>query len=134
VPNRAFPFCRFPWTYHVFLSLVFVLSTQSVAVSSVVGHVLGIGDRHCSNILIHKRTGEVVHIDFGIVFEQGKLLATPELVPFRLTQNIVDGFGPGGTEGAFTLVAEATLTTLKENSDSLLTILSVRAVFRWPFE
>lgn len=46
---------------------------RSVAVSSIVGHVLGIGDRHCSNILVHEKTGEVVHIDFGIVFEQGKV-------------------------------------------------------------
>jgi ataxia telangiectasia mutated family protein len=46
---------------------------RSVAVSSIVGHVLGIGDRHCSNILVHDQTGEVVHIDFGIAFEQGKV-------------------------------------------------------------
>jgi hypothetical protein len=42
---------------------------RSVAVTSIVGHILGIGDRHCSNILIDKLTGELVHIDFGIVFE-----------------------------------------------------------------
>lgn len=47
--------------------------SRSVAVSSFVGHILGIGDRHGSNILIHRNTGEVVHIDFGIVFEQGKV-------------------------------------------------------------
>lgn len=29
------------------------------------------GDRHMSNILVHKKTGEVIHIDFGVVFEQG---------------------------------------------------------------
>lgn len=46
---------------------------RSVAVSSIVGHVLGIGDRHGSNILVHEKSGEVVHIDFGIVFEQGKV-------------------------------------------------------------
>lgn len=50
---------------------------RSVAVSSFVGHILGIGDRHGSNILIHKSTGEVVHIDFGIVFEQGKVSVDP---------------------------------------------------------
>lgn len=50
--------------------------SKSVAVSSVVGHVLGIGDRHGHNILVHERTGEVVHIDFGIVFEQGKVRAS----------------------------------------------------------
>jgi ataxia telangiectasia mutated family protein len=47
--------------------------TRSVAMSSIVGHILGIGDRHTSNILVHQKTGEVVHIDFGIVFEQGKV-------------------------------------------------------------
>jgi hypothetical protein len=47
--------------------------TRSCAVNSIVGHILGIGDRHTSNILVHTKTGEVVHIDFGIVFEQGKV-------------------------------------------------------------
>ena len=65
--------------------------TRSCAVNSMVGHILGIGDRHCLNILIHEETGEVVHIDFGFVFEQGKFQTTPETVPFRLTRNIVDG-------------------------------------------
>jgi phosphatidylinositol kinase/protein kinase (PI-3 family) len=26
-----------------------------------------------SNILVHQITGEVIHIDFGVVFEQGKV-------------------------------------------------------------
>eukprot|EP01035_Chromulina_nebulosa_P037008 gene37008-biopygen24385 len=45
--------------------------------------------------------GEVVHIDFGIVYEQGKGLGTPETVPFRLTQDMVDGMGLSGCEGTF---------------------------------
>jgi ataxia telangiectasia mutated family protein len=49
---------------------------RSVAVTSIVGHILGIGDRHCSNILIDKLTGELVHIDFGIVFEDVSLIPT----------------------------------------------------------
>ena len=98
--------------------------TRSVAVNSIVGHILGIGDRHTSNILVHQGTGECVHIDFGIVFEQARLLPTPEKVPFRLTRNIVDGFGPSGTEGCFSRAAEKTTKVLKENSSSLLTVLS----------
>lgn len=46
----------------------------------------GIGDRHAQNILVDTVTAELVHIDFGIVFEQGKTLTTPETVPFRLTR------------------------------------------------
>jgi len=65
-----------------------------------------------------------VHIDFGIVFEQGKCLATPETIPFRLTRDIIDGMGPCGTEGPFSQAAKATALVLRENASSLLTILS----------
>lgn len=44
--------------------------SRSVATTSIVGHVLGLGDRHVSNILLDNETGEVVHIDLGIAFEQ----------------------------------------------------------------
>ena len=37
----------------------------------------------------------------GVAFEQGKILPTPETVPFRLTRDIIDGMGVAGVEGAF---------------------------------
>lgn len=37
----------------------------------------------------------------GVAFEQGKILPTPETVPFRLTRDIVDGMGITGVEGVF---------------------------------
>ncbi|VEU34635.1 unnamed protein product [Pseudo-nitzschia multistriata] len=98
--------------------------TRSVAVNSIVGHTLGIGDRHLGNILIDQATGEVVHIDFGFVFEQGKLLPIPECIPFRLTRNIVDGMGPCGVEGLFVNVAEQTMLVLRKHDQELLAILS----------
>lgn len=49
--------------------------TRSVATTSIVGHILGLGDRHISNILLDSVTGEVVHIDLGIAFEQACFLA-----------------------------------------------------------
>jgi hypothetical protein len=55
-----------------------------------------LGDRHSHNILLDRKTAEVVHIDLGVAFEQGRFLNTPELVPFRLTSNIVDGMGATG--------------------------------------
>ena len=51
----------------------------------------------------------------------------PELVPFRLTRNMVDGMGPTGTEGTFARAAEATTRVLRDNSNALLTILSAIA-------
>lgn len=60
--------------------------TKSVAATSMVGYILGLGDRHINNILVDTGTGSLVHIDFGVAFDQGKILPTPETVPFRLTQ------------------------------------------------
>ncbi|CAM9360080.1 unnamed protein product, partial [Sphacelaria rigidula] len=98
---------------------------RSAAVSSIVGYILGIGDRHAHNILVHQRTAEVVHIDFGVTFEQGKVLSTPETVPFRLTRDIVDGMGVTGTEGAFRKACEAAMRVLRSDAPSVLTILEV---------
>ena len=83
--------------------------TRSCATSSMIGYILGLGDRHVQNILIDKHSAEVIHIDLGIAFEQGKILPTPETVPFRLTRDIIDGFGCGGVEGTFRKCAETTL-------------------------
>ena len=99
--------------------------TRSVASSSIIGHVLGLGDRHTSNILMDNKTGEVVHIDLGIAFDQGKLLGVPERVPFRLTRDVVDGMGFSGTQGVFQRCAEETLRVLRDNSEVVMTILEV---------
>lgn len=37
----------------------------SVATNSMVGYILGLGDRHVLNILVDKTTAELIHIDLG---------------------------------------------------------------------
>lgn len=39
---------------------------------SMVGYIIGLGDRHLDNVLIDMTTGEVVHIDYNVCFEKGK--------------------------------------------------------------
>ena len=97
--------------------------TRTCAVMSVVGHVVGLGDRHGENLLIDTVTGECVHVDFACLFDKGELLEVPERVRFRLTQNIVDAFGVTGVEGVFRKACEVTLETQIENRDALLGIL-----------
>ena len=63
--------------------------TRSFAVMSVIGYIIGLGDRHLDNLLIDLKSGEVIHIDYNVCFEKGKNLRIPERVPCRLTQNIV---------------------------------------------
>nr|CAD7572388.1 unnamed protein product [Timema californicum] len=98
---------------------------HSVATSSMIGYILGLGDRHVKNILLDKTTAEIIHIDFGIAFEQGKILPTPETVPFRLTRDIVDGMGVSGIEGLFRKSCEKTMSVLRQNQVTILTILEV---------
>lgn len=99
--------------------------TRSAAAWSMVGYIMGLGDRHMMNILIDTKTAELVHIDLGVAFEQGKLLPTPELVPFRLTRDVVDGMGVLGVHGVYTRCCEYTLDVLRRNHDAVLTILDV---------
>ncbi|XP_008191052.1 serine-protein kinase ATM isoform X2 [Tribolium castaneum] len=121
--------------FHKFFEATFPQSTvwyerrrayiHSVATSSMCGYILGIGDRHVSNILIDKNTAEVVHIDFGIAFEQGRVLPTPETVPFRLSRDVVDGMGVSGVEGVFRRACEKTVEVLRQNYQTVITILEV---------
>jgi ataxia telangiectasia mutated family protein len=99
--------------------------TRSVATTSIVGHIIGLGDRHPSNILMDKASGEVVHIDLGIAFDQGKALPVPERVPFRMTADMVDAMGVTGTQGVFQRCAEETLRVLRDGSETIMTVLEV---------
>ena len=96
---------------------------HTAAVWSMVGHVVGLGDRHGENILFDCKTGDAVHVDFACLFDKGLELEMPERVPFRLTQNLVDGLGVGGYEGVFMRVCEITLTVLRSHREALMSVL-----------
>ncbi|CAA0406623.1 unnamed protein product [Arabidopsis thaliana] len=100
-----------------------VAYAHTTAVWSMVGHIVGLGDRHGENILFDSTSGDCVHVDFSCLFDKGLQLEKPELVPFRLTQNMIDGLGITGYEGIFMRVCEITLTVLRTHRETLMSIL-----------
>ncbi|XP_035261317.1 serine/threonine-protein kinase SMG1 [Anguilla anguilla] len=96
---------------------------RSTAVMSMVGYIIGLGDRHLDNVLINMTTGEVVHIDYNVCFEKGKSLRVPEKVPFRMTHNIETALGVTGVEGIFRLSCEQVVHMMRRGRETLLTLL-----------
>jgi serine/threonine-protein kinase ATR len=92
-------------------------------VCSMVGAVVGLGDRHGENILVDERSGELVHVDYDCLFDKALQLREPELVPFRLTPNVIDGVGVMGVEGLFRRSCEASMAVLRANHDTLISVL-----------
>ncbi|KAK7390797.1 hypothetical protein VNO78_18880 [Psophocarpus tetragonolobus] len=100
-----------------------VAYAHTTAVWSMVGHIVGLGDRHGENILFDSTGGDCVHVDFSCLFDKGLQLEKPELVPFRLTQNMIDGLGITGYEGIFLRVCEITLSVLRTHKETLMSVL-----------
>nr|CAB3224707.1 serine/threonine-protein kinase atr [Phallusia mammillata] len=96
---------------------------RSVAVMSMVGYILGLGDRHGENILFDSNSGEAMHVDFNCLFNKGMTLEVPEIVPFRLTHNMVDAMGPTKYEGFFRRACEVTMNVLREQREPLMSVL-----------
>ncbi|KAK7343322.1 hypothetical protein VNO77_11979 [Canavalia gladiata] len=129
--NKILP--MFPPVFHKWFLTTFsepaawfrarVAYAHTTAVWSMVGHIVGLGDRHGENILFDSTSGDCVHVDFSCLFDKGLQLEKPELVPFRLTQNMIDGLGITGYEGIFLRVCEITLSVLRTHRETLMSVL-----------
>jgi len=98
--------------------------TRSLAVMSMVGYILGLGDRHPSNLMLDQKSGRVLHIDFGDCFEVAMHRDKfPEKVPFRLTRMLIKAMEVCGVEGSFRSTCERTMGVLRDNRDSLVAML-----------
>ncbi|XP_037038023.1 DNA-dependent protein kinase catalytic subunit-like isoform X2 [Bradysia coprophila] len=102
----------------------FLLRTNfitSLATMNIAHWVLGIGDRHLSNILIHQKDATMLGIDFNLAFGAGTRDSTiPELIPFRLSPHFVNVMTPFGTSGLIIKTMIHTLRTFR-SSRKLLT-------------
>ena len=99
--------------------------SRSLAVMSMVGYILGLGDRHPSNLMIDRKSGKIMHIDFGDCFEVAmRREKFPEKVPFRLTRMMVKALEVSCIEGTFKFTCVNVMRILRNNKDSLIAILS----------
>ncbi|KAK4476961.1 hypothetical protein RD792_016131 [Penstemon davidsonii] len=98
--------------------------TRSLAVMSMVGYLLGLGDRHPSNLMLHRYSGKILHIDFGDCFEASmNRKKFPEKVPFRLTRMLVKAMEVSGIEGNFRSTCESVMQVLRTNKDSVMAMM-----------
>ena len=97
--------------------------TRTTAVMSMIGYLIGLGDRHGENILFDSKNGDTVHVDLNCLFNKGAELKVPEVVPFRLTHNMVQAMGPSGYEGPFKIACEVALGLMRKQKDILVASL-----------
>ncbi len=98
--------------------------TRSLGVMSMVGYVLGLGDRHPSNLMLDRTNGKIIHVDFGDCFETAMTREKfPEKIPFRLTRMLKNAMEVTGIEGTFRRTCESVIRVLKENRDSVMAVL-----------
>ena len=90
----------------------------------MVGYILGLGDRHPSNLTLDQLSGRVLHIDFGDCFEVAmKRDKYPEMIPFRLTRMLIKAMEVSGIEGSYRSTCLRTMTVLRDSRDSLVAML-----------
>ncbi|VVC29054.1 Phosphatidylinositol 3-/4-kinase, catalytic domain,FATC domain,Protein kinase-like [Cinara cedri] len=98
--------------------------TRSLAVMSMVGYILGLGDRHPSNLMLDRLSGKILHIDFGDCFEVAMTREKfPEKIPFRLTRMLTNAMEVTGIEGTYRSTCVSVMTVLRNNKDSLMAVL-----------
>jgi len=98
--------------------------SRSLAVMSMVGYILGLGDRHPCNLMLDRNSGKIIHIDFGDCFEVAMHRDKyPEKVPFRLTRMLVKAMDVSGIEGLYRSTCESVMRVLRKNQNSVMAIL-----------
>lgn len=97
---------------------------RSIGVMSMLGYLVGLGDRHLDNLLADLTTGHIIHIDYNVCFDKGRTLRVAERVPFRLTHILRHTLGPLAqghlVRGTFRVSLEKTLSVARSVIDPFL--------------
>jgi DNA-dependent protein kinase catalytic subunit len=98
---------------------------KSLAAMNASHYLMGIGDRHDGNTLVSNR-GLLVGIDFGRAFGKGIWAnPVPELVPFRLTKQMLGVLSPLDSAALLKRSMTCVLSALRANKQMLIQNLSI---------
>lgn len=87
--------------------------------------ILGIGDRHLQNTLIVVESGRCLGIDFGLAFDAGVDQRIPELMPFRLTSQILGLLKPFTEKDLLGTIMIYALRAMKNGQGPILSCMDV---------
>lgn len=105
-----------------YLVKTYVMSTyvKSCAGYCVITYLLGVGDRHLDNILLHQN-GHLLHCDYSFILGQDP----KTYLPMRITEEMIKGFGGRDSDNfaKFLVFIGAAFLTLRRHNN-LHTLLS----------
>ncbi|KAJ6486408.1 hypothetical protein C8R47DRAFT_1216527 [Mycena vitilis] len=95
---------------------------RTAAVMSMVGFILGLGDRHCENILLDvtRRRGTR---RLQLSLREGQVAGDPGAGAVSPNAEHDRRAGVTGVEGVFRIACEVTMQLLRDNKDSLMSVL-----------
>lgn len=105
---------------------------KSCAGYCVITYLLGVGDRHLDNLLLHNQTGSFFHCDYAFLFGNDP----KKYLPMRVTEDMI--YGMGGRESdnyaKFLSLTGCAFVTLRqpENVRLLLSLVRVMEAARLP--
>ncbi|KOC69903.1 DNA-dependent protein kinase catalytic subunit [Habropoda laboriosa] len=97
----------------------------SYATMCIAHWILGIGDRHLQNTLIVVNSGRCLGIDFGLAFDAGVDLRIPELMPFRLTSQILGLLKPFTEKDLLKMIMIHALRAVRNEQGPILSCMDV---------
>lgn len=97
----------------------------SYATMCVAHWISGVGDRHLQNTLVVVGSGRCLGIDFGCAFGSGLCGPVPELVPFRLTSQILHLLRPFTENHLLSTIMTHAIRALRGDKSPILACMDI---------